>query len=636
MHRKALDYGKPMYAQQPRLPMLPVPSLEATRNKYLRSVQALGASPAHVALADSFFASAQAQQLQQRLQQRAHTMQTEGKSWLIDWWNDYAYMAYRDPVVFYVSYFFHFRDDPFRRTQSLRAAAIIRAVMQFRQHWINQELEPDWAGKNGAPASYPLCMNQYQYMFHSCRVPRPSSDTTHQYDPALFNHVLVIRKGKFYAIHPTIATSKGDTLLDEHALASLLDTVKHMADRDGFDPHPVGALSSADRDTYADTLAQLLSVSPVNNQRALEMIESSAFAICLDDTAPLTRAEVGRALWHGDGKNRWYDKTLQFIVFENGKAGFLGEHSQLDATPNHRMCEFVLNATLRHPPSSTPSSPLAEQKPLEIKFELSDTTRTHISQAISQFQHHVDKHDHHVLYYPGFGKNLIKQHRLSPDAFVQIAIQLAYYKLFGTCRPTYESAQTKKFKMGRTETCRSVSLESVAFCTAMQDPSVHVSTKATLLRQAIKTHSAYMADCLLGQGIDRHLLGLKLSLDPSEPMPALFQDPTFKNASYWYISTSQVSSELYDGWGWGEVVPEGYGVAYMINSASLSFNLASLKGGPGRDNGLLSRADGGAAENKGLEHACEKMAHVLVESLEEMREVLDGVSNGDSSKKAKL
>jgi hypothetical protein len=37
--------------------------------------------------------------------------------------------------------------------------------------------------------------------------------------------------------------------------------------------------------------------------------------------------QTARALLHGTGHNRWYDKTMQFIVFENGKAGFLGEVS---------------------------------------------------------------------------------------------------------------------------------------------------------------------------------------------------------------------------------------------------------------------------------------------------------------------
>ena len=38
-----------------------------------------------------------------------------------------------------------------------------------------------------------------------------------------------------------------------------------------------------------------------------------------------TVQQTARALLHGTGHNRWYDKTMQFIVFENGKAGFLGE-----------------------------------------------------------------------------------------------------------------------------------------------------------------------------------------------------------------------------------------------------------------------------------------------------------------------
>jgi len=49
------------------------------------------------------------------------------------------------------------------------------------------------------------------------------------------------------------------------------------------------------------------------------------FLVCLDQSSPVTRNEVSRALWHGDGKNRFFDKSLQFIVFENGKAGFNGE-----------------------------------------------------------------------------------------------------------------------------------------------------------------------------------------------------------------------------------------------------------------------------------------------------------------------
>lgn len=63
------------------------------------------------------------------------------------------------------------------------------------------------------------------------------------------------------------------------------------------------------------------------NKAILDKIESSSFVVCLDDSKPVTRDEGSRACWHGDGRNRFFDKPLQFIVFDNGKAGFMGEVS---------------------------------------------------------------------------------------------------------------------------------------------------------------------------------------------------------------------------------------------------------------------------------------------------------------------
>ena len=71
------------------------------------------------------------------------------------------------------------------------------------------------------------------------------------------------------------------------------------------------------------------------------------------------------------------------------------------------------------------------------------------------------------------------------------------------------------------------------------------------------------------------ILGLRLSLKPDEPKPAIFQDPAYAKTSHWNLSTSQITSEYYDGYGWGEVVADGYGIAYMVKENSLQFNLAS-------------------------------------------------------------
>lgn len=45
-----------------------------------------------------------------------------------------------------------------------------------------------------------------------------------------------------------------------------------------------------------------------------------------------------------------------------------------------------------------------------------------------------------------------------------------------------------------------------------------------------------------GQGIDRHLLGLKLiAQEAGLPVPDLLKDPVYESTCYWKISTSQVA-----------------------------------------------------------------------------------------------
>lgn len=292
----------------------------------------------------------------------------------------------------------------------------------------------------------------------------------------------------------------------------------------------------------------------------------------------MTRDEGSRACWHGDGRNRFFDKPLQFIVFDNGKAGFMGEHSCMDGTATCRLNEYVCDSlargTVDHGPAEVRSDLPAPQ---ELKFHVNDAILKAVESAETNFDALVAKHDLTVLAYQAYGKDQIKKFRASPDGFTQMVIQLAYYKMFGTCRPTYESAQTRKFQRGRTETSRTVSAESIAFCRAMEDVNVSREDKIAAFRAAIKAQGAYMADCVNAHGVDRHLFGLKKSILPGESVPSLFTDPAYAYSSHWYLSTSQLSSEYFDGYGWGQVVNDGFGVAYMIKKRALQFNVASVK-----------------------------------------------------------
>jgi carnitine O-acetyltransferase len=63
----------------------------------------------------------------------------------------------------------------------------------------------------------------------------------------------------------------------------------------------------------------------------------------------------------------------------------------------------------------------------------------------------VGKQSVSVLTFDGFGSDFIKKSGNPPDAFVQVAMQLAAYRLFGETVGTYESTQVRPFRHGRTE-----------------------------------------------------------------------------------------------------------------------------------------------------------------------------------------
>ena len=74
-----------------------------------------------------------------------------------------------------------------------------------------------------------------------------------------------------------------------------------------------------------------------------------------------------------------------------------------------------------------------------------------------------DDLDLEVCDHDNWGKGVIKKCRVSPDAFVQISLQLAYYKDAGCFAQTYEASMTRLYLNGRTETVRSCTQETAEF-----------------------------------------------------------------------------------------------------------------------------------------------------------------------------
>lgn len=552
----------PMLRFQDSLPRLPVPTLEETGARYLKTLRPL-LTPAefeqsHKAVSDFVKPGGVGARLQEKLVARRED--PKHKNWIYEWWNDAAYLSYRDPVVPYVSYFYSHRDDRQRRDPAKRAAAISTAVLSFKKQVDEGTLEPE------KMKGLPICMDSYKWMFNASRVAAKPADHPVKYDHTTNKHIVVIRKNNIYKVLHEVDGKQLST-------AELEAQFKRVYELAGTRGAAVGALTSENRDIWTDARATLLQAH-AGNAAALETVESASFVVCLDDAAPVTLEERAHAYWHGDGQNRWYDKPLQFIVNDNGTSGFMGEHSMMDGTPTHRLNDYVCNVITNNKIDfGNPDVRSHIPEPSLVRFNVTKEVQNEIDRAVKDFNAVIGQHELAVQAYQGYGKGLIKKFKCSPDAYVQMIIQLAYHKMFGKNRPTYESAATRRFQLGRTETCRSVSEASVAWCNAMADTSVDDKTKVELFRAAVASHMEYITAASDGKGVDRHLFGLKKLLGPGEEVPAIYKDPAYSYSSSWYISSSQLSSEYFNGYGWSQVIDAGFGIAYMINENRFVFFL---------------------------------------------------------------
>lgn len=548
----------PMLRFQESLPRLPVPTLEETAARYVKSLHPLLSAAEYDTSKKAVEEFVRPGGVGRRLQEKlvARREDPAVRNWIYEWWNDAAYLSYRDPVVPYVSYFYSHRDDRRRRDPAKRAAALARAALEFKAQVDAGTLEPEYMRK------LPICMDSYQWMFNACRVPARPADHPVKYDPAeqKHKHILAVRKNQFFKIPHEVDGKQ----LNASELEAQFARVYELATAQRAPA--VGALTSENRDVWTDARQVLLDASP-KNAAALEAVESASFVVCLDDAAPVTLEERARQYWHGDGQNRWYDKPLQFVVNDNGTSGFLGEHSMMDGTPTHRLNDYV-NEVIFGNKLADLSDPAVRSNladPAPVKFEVTAEVQAEIDRATRDFGAVIGQHELAVQAYQGYGKGLIKKFRTSPDAYVQLVIQLAYHKMHGRNRPTYESAATRRFQLGRTETCRSVSDDSVAFCSAMADSAAADSDRVELFRKAAAAHIEYISAASEGKGVDRHLFGLKRLLEPGEDLPAIYKDPAYGYSTSWFLSTSQLSSEYFNGYGWSQVIDQGFGIAYMIN-----------------------------------------------------------------------
>lgn len=237
------------------------------------------------------------------------------------------------------------------------------------------------------------------------------------------------------------------------------------------------------------------------NRISLHTVESAAFVVSLDDEAYETDIykvvgidNFGKAMLHGNGHNRWFDKSFTVCIGSNGRIGFNAEHSWGDAAVMSNVWEFLITEEMMLKGYNEMGDCIgqAEFVPPSPKRIAWDLKNPECISAIKEAD--IDAQilikDLHLLIYvhDHYGKGFMKKCHLSPDAFIQMALQLAYYRNASRFSLTYEASMTRLFREGRTETVRPCTIESAAWVKSMLDETSTVEKRIELLRVACKQH----------------------------------------------------------------------------------------------------------------------------------------------------
>uniref|UniRef100_A0A8C1NV88 Carnitine O-acetyltransferase n=1 Tax=Cyprinus carpio TaxID=7962 RepID=A0A8C1NV88_CYPCA len=555
-------------AHQEGLPKLPVPPLQQTCERYLAALTPI-VDPEELNHTRKLLEEFQkpggvGERLQKGLEQASSYV-------ALSLYHFHSYLDYRMPVVVHSSPGvvlprMEFSD---RQGQMRYAAKLIAGVLDFKSMIDNETLPVEYLGGK------PLCMNQYYQVLSSCRIPGTKRDTVVNYtlDKRPPTHITVVHNFQFFVLD--VYNSDGTPLTVDQIYIQLEKIWNSSLQTN---KEPIGILTSNHRNSWGKAYDNL--IKDKTNQESVRAIQKSIFTVCLDAPMPhasddMYRTRAGVQMLHGGGSrwnsgNRWFDKTLQFIIGEDGTCGLIYEHAPAEGPPIVSLIDHVVEYMKKSEMVRTPMVPL--RMPQKLHFNITPEIKMDIEEAKQNMNIMVHDLDMKVSVFSHFGKDFPKSQKMSPDAFIQMALQLAYYRIHKRCCPTYESASLRMFRLGRTDTIRSMSIDSDKFVKAMDDPAKHNIEKVALLDKAVKAHRA-----IRGQAIDRHLLGLKLqAIEDLAALPEIFMDTSYAVALHFNLSTSQVPAKTNCVMCFGPVVSDGYGVCYNPMDTHINFAVSAF------------------------------------------------------------
>jgi len=437
------------------------------------------------------------------------------------------YLSARESVVLNFNPFMSFNPDPRPEYngQLVRAANMVCSAVRFMKTLRAGLLAPEVFHLNPAKSdtdgfkrlirwvppslswygayllnAYPLDMSQYFRLFNSTRVPKRGRDEL--FTDAAGRHLLVMCRGHMYVFD---AVDRDGNMVRPAEIQAHLGHI--LADPAPAAAHPLGVLTSENRDVWAGLREKLVAAG---NGEALRAVDSALFCLCLDDEDMRDHIHTSHNMLHGDGRNRWYDKSFSVVVARDGQAAINFEHSWGDGVAVLRFQNEVFRDTtekpLVHPGSSSAAAAVDSASAVRrLDFHLDDELRAGIAAAQRSFDAAVSRLTIDALEFKKGGKEQLKRQKLSPDAMAQLAFQMGFLRQYGQTVATYESCSTAAFRHGRTETIRPATVHTRRCAEAfVQRPAEHSAGQLLeLLKECSRYHGQLTKEAAMGETLPR-------------------------------------------------------------------------------------------------------------------------------------
>ncbi|VDK79446.1 unnamed protein product [Onchocerca ochengi] len=571
------------------IPKPPVPSLEHTLKRYLEYASVV-VNNDQAKLLHTEKAIAEFRSTGTRLQEKLEKIANEQDNWV----KMYLKVRLPLPVNSNPAYIFPQQNFNSLDEQLSYTAWLIRGFCDYKdlidRKLISREISTGRQKVN-------MCMEQYDRIFRCYREPCSPVDILH-YKPTVNGNEGT--NCKEHIITFVVFTRLDGVLLSQAEIAKQLEKVVKMSGTgDNTINTIIGGASVGDRDDAAKFWSFMK--GDKQNQESFNWILSASFGVCIDlhsETKWSRNYESnlvhrGMHLLHGFGSkavglNRWYDMSIQIIVASDGTNGLCIEHSVAEGIVLINLVEYALQFVKRNDGQKTRDN-VKNITPLQLHWTILPHAKPLLQKQIEIYNDLASNLNLQVLIFDGFGKEFIKSCKISPDGFVQLTMQLAYYRLHGHLVSTYESASIRRFRYGRVDNIRAATPEALRWVQAMVVKNKTRDEKQKLFVEAVNKQAEITLENVTGHGIDNHLCALQLlareevkkGLLPK--MPGLFLDSTWTETMRFPLSTSQVTtpSSISDTYlCYGPVVKDGYGCSYNIQPNSIIFAPSSFKSCP--------------------------------------------------------